>query len=491
MPWHLFGLALLVAFDPSVLQPGVTVIGPAPPTDGQVQLAPGERREVFAARGAGLIRELTLTPPKPSGPGLRLLMTWDGAAEPSVDAPVVDLMGASEGAPAYSCLLGEVSDEVWSLRLPMPFGDGAKIELINESGTPVSTRVGCQWDRLSEPPARARLHVAWRRQTLSAPGSGRLLEVQGTPGQVAAVRLDLRLTDDADALPGALRAELDGQPEGLVASGWRELFRNATPRANPESGLLAGDLQGDLRRVVGYRLFGEPLHFEQSCRLSLDYSGVQRPEPAEVDVTSTVYWYAKTAQPSGGAALDPLQRTCLFLGRLTPSPPKPEELFRRLIGDRDAILGFDDPSDWSRVIVRRPGGKTPRWIDTPGNDIGQPHPGRQGIGVLAPPEPGYSCRLYWKVMTPPGARLLRYVLSADPHRGPDQPGVRFTLSVCDGQHTTQLTTRTLTGRGGPTEAGWLREAVPIGHPGSAVLVILEVSGPSVDTELFIDRLSLE
>lgn len=491
MPWHLVGLALLAVFDPSVLQPGVSIVPPAAPGDNLLHLAAGERRTVLSANGAGLIREIALTTPRPAGPALRLLMTWDGAAEPSVDAPVADLMGAAPGVAPYSCLLGEVSDEVWSLRLPMPFADGARIELVNDGDAEIVTRFGSQWDALTAPPERGRLHVAWRRQTVPATGAAPLLEVRGVPGQIAAVRLDSQMTDDADALPGQLRVALDGQPEGLVAATWRELFRTGQPRGTAESGLLRGDFVGDLRRVTGYRLFPEPLHFEQSCRLSLDYGAAQRAEPAEVDVTSTVYWYGKTAQPAGGAPLALVERLRGFRGIAVPIPPKPEELYRRLIGDRDAILGFDTPADWARVLVRRPGRNTPRWIDNPRNEVGQPHPGRQGVGVLAPPEPGYTCRLFWKVMAPPGARLLRYHLSADPHRGPDAAAVRFALSVCDGQNTTQLRTVTLAGRGGPSDQGWLCDTSPVGRIADSILVILDVSGGDPNTELFIDRLSIE
>lgn len=95
--------------------------------------------------GAGVIREMRVAV-QPVTPevlrGLRLTMRWDGAREPSVDLPLGHFFGHgdsghAEAARFSSLVLGVTADEVYA-RFPMPYANGAVIDLCNDSPVAVT-----------------------------------------------------------------------------------------------------------------------------------------------------------------------------------------------------------------------------------------------------------------------------------------------------------------------------------------------------------------
>ena len=68
--------------------------------------------------------------------GLRLDMYWDGARTPAVSAPLGDFFGVGIGSivPFHSAIFSSPEGRSFNVSVPMPFRNGMRIVLMNESG---------------------------------------------------------------------------------------------------------------------------------------------------------------------------------------------------------------------------------------------------------------------------------------------------------------------------------------------------------------------
>ena len=138
-------------------------------------IEPGETREVFAAEGPGVITHIWFTIAAGSGAHLKeivLRMYWDGAAKPSVEAPVGDFFGLNLGQyfVYQSAFLNCSSVKALNCYFAMPFRRSARITATNEG----AQRVGAFYSNIdyrlvSALPERALYFHAQYRQ--SAPNA--------------------------------------------------------------------------------------------------------------------------------------------------------------------------------------------------------------------------------------------------------------------------------------------------------------------------------
>ena len=152
-------------------------------------LASGESLEL-RLDGAGVVRELRVAV-EPATPEvlrtLRLTALWDGAAVPSIDAPVGSFFGhthSGDAARFSSLLIGVTDGESWS-RIPMPYANGARIILKNESASAIArVRVALSAEALGAlPRGLGRLHATFHEAaaaTSEAPRFG----PQSIPGHL-------------------------------------------------------------------------------------------------------------------------------------------------------------------------------------------------------------------------------------------------------------------------------------------------------------------
>jgi hypothetical protein len=119
----------------------------------RVTLGSAEQRSVQLA-GPATIEELRLRVSRTKLAGLaavRLAVRWDGAADPAIELPILDLFAASRSVVARSNLVLAASsdgdDQLLSLRLPMPFRTGAQWQLQNSG----SATVDFQLEWFAEP----------------------------------------------------------------------------------------------------------------------------------------------------------------------------------------------------------------------------------------------------------------------------------------------------------------------------------------------------
>ncbi|MFH1965029.1 MAG: DUF2961 domain-containing protein, partial [Acidobacteriota bacterium] len=106
----------------------------------------GERRTLFEVEGAGIIRHIwiTIAPPPPalSRNDIILRMYWDGETEPSVQAPIGPFFGQGwDEAYNFSSTplaAGPVTGRGLVSYFAMPFADGARIEVENDTGQKIN-----------------------------------------------------------------------------------------------------------------------------------------------------------------------------------------------------------------------------------------------------------------------------------------------------------------------------------------------------------------
>lgn len=135
-------------------------------------IEPNGAHEVFAAQGPGVITHIWFTISAQSGNHLKeivLRMYWDGAAKPSVEAPVGDFFGLNLGQyfVYQSAFLNCSSIKALNCYFAMPFRRSARITVTNES----PQRVGAfyfniDYQLVPALPDRALyFHAQYRQQT--------------------------------------------------------------------------------------------------------------------------------------------------------------------------------------------------------------------------------------------------------------------------------------------------------------------------------------
>jgi hypothetical protein len=103
-------------------------------------LKAGEQRTLAEVKsGSGMVRRIWMTLNDRSPAmlrGLRLDMFWDGAKQPAVSVPLGDFFGIGLGnlVPFQSAIFSSPEGRSFNASVPMPFQNGMRIVLTNESG---------------------------------------------------------------------------------------------------------------------------------------------------------------------------------------------------------------------------------------------------------------------------------------------------------------------------------------------------------------------
>ena len=115
------------------------------PREERLELSPGEPREVVIA-GPALLRELAVSARPEALSSLHVRVWWDGASEPAIDGPLLDVLAAGLDPPPADGLwlssreLGD-GDRELALRIPAPFAAEARIALSAEVRASATLRV--------------------------------------------------------------------------------------------------------------------------------------------------------------------------------------------------------------------------------------------------------------------------------------------------------------------------------------------------------------
>ena len=313
--------------------------------DETAALEPGRALNINLS-GAGAIRQMRIVA-QPATPevlrGTRMQIKWDQVAEPSVDVPIGHFFGhAYSGHGTWftskaavlgrkplkdspyvdypsafnSLLLGVTEKEAYS-RFPMPFANGAKLTIENQSGKRIENlRVRLDVERLEHIPANwGRFHATWSE----APAATDKTPVFGpkkVPGKVVLEKegrgkyVGVMLTVDWPYEAGYWWGEGDwmiwtdenGWPPSYHGTGSEEYFNS-------------GWCQFDRKAVSGFVMLrpGHPtvysfhlndaFQFQRNVRVAEEQMGYG---PGEKVIrerhplwTSTAFWYAETARSAG------------------------------------------------------------------------------------------------------------------------------------------------------------------------------------------------
>lgn len=131
-------------------------------------IEPGERVVLADLAGPGTIRHVWMTfPPAPPEVmrGLYVEVFYDGASEPSVSVPCLDLFGLPLGRPVpyASALTSAQEGRGFNSYVPLPFREGVRVEVVNAAERP--RVLYYQLDYTLEPEVEpSYLHVAFRRE---------------------------------------------------------------------------------------------------------------------------------------------------------------------------------------------------------------------------------------------------------------------------------------------------------------------------------------
>lgn len=277
-----------------------------------IELDAGAARDLQVSGPATLL-ELTVRLPDRDYTALsdvRVLVRWDGAAEPAIDVPLHDLFGGGRVPPALSslALTSELDAEqrVLALKLPMPFSRSADLRLENRGSSPIAFELSARGDRAL--PAEPFGHLSVRdREVLgptsarsyaaaSATGRGRLVgacsHVRAFPDIYAGFQISA-----LNVLEGDVSATVDGRL-ALAGTGSEEYADNVFYfQDSPQATAFAQnwDVSSQYQLLGGasycrWHVLGTELDFSSSLELDVELGGFGNPYIVQ-DHRTVSYWY--------------------------------------------------------------------------------------------------------------------------------------------------------------------------------------------------------
>lgn len=324
-------------------------------------VAAGQTITLADIDGAGCIRRLYLTMQPKRLREMVLRFYWDGETTPSIECPVSDFFGIGHDhvTAKLSSLLFYVAPRYgYNCYIPMPFSNGARITITNESKELIGGvffKVGYHAYRepLNVP---WRFHAAWRR-VLPAYRRGApftLLEAKGDGRVIGLIyHVCKRDSDDRWTHGGGDQFFIDGEtaePMYLYGVGGEEFAHHAwglSPGAGPFSGAHLVHPEPGIKQAEGPSAF-EPHGWEQHDGGKYSMYRFYIPDPLEFhhsirftfgtaanEITSTAYWYQNEPH-TPFSKIPPIAKRA-FCSRLTE-----EELWQPLAIGQDipvAVLG--------------------------------------------------------------------------------------------------------------------------------------------------------
>jgi len=287
----------------------------------------GESRTLFEVEGAGMINHIwiTIAPPPPtlSRNDIILRMYWDGEANPSVQSPIGPFFGQGwDESYNYASLplaAGPVDGRGLVSYFVMPFANGARIEVENDSGRPIEAFYYyvdyVEVDALPED--MGRFHAWYNHELTEALPDGEnewgVLGPQGKnttgegnyliadlagKGQFVGVNYFVHSPTPMWCGEGDDMIFIDGEawPPSLHGTGTEDYFNTSwcpdTLFSHPYYGYArVNDDIGWLGRTHVYRFhIADPIHFDQSLRFTIEHG---HNDNLTLDLASVAYWYQR------------------------------------------------------------------------------------------------------------------------------------------------------------------------------------------------------
>jgi hypothetical protein len=288
----------------------------------------GEKTTIMDIKGAGVISHIWIT----IGPGAEILnrndiiirMYWDGNSFPSVESPIGPFFGNGWNE-AYNFVSAPLSvtpgwGKSYVSYFAMPFSNGAKIEIENQSGKEISSfYYNIDYVEMKKLPDNSGRFHAWYNHELTealadgenewgtlgetgknktGDGNYTFADIKGK-GQFVGVNYYVNCPtpmwygegDEMVFIDGETLPSINGTgTEDFFNTSWcpKELFQHpyfGYPRVNNETGWLG--------HTHVYRFFiNDPFYFDKSCKFTIEHGHNNN---LTLDLASVAYWYQDKA----------------------------------------------------------------------------------------------------------------------------------------------------------------------------------------------------
>ncbi|HEY9167113.1 MAG TPA: glycoside hydrolase family 172 protein [Candidatus Kryptonia bacterium] len=265
-----------------------------------ISIPAGKSVSIMDVQGPGAVARIWMTVGSSDPYYLRRIlmrMYWDGEQDPSVEVPLGDFFGTGFGYKQYiSRFVGMTSGGFYSY-FPMPFNKSAKVEIVNETGSTISSfYYNIDYQKVDQPFGIdvGYFHACWNRDIrtrskenyliLDAEGRGQFvgcnLNIQGYDNNLWFLEGDEMIYVDGETKPS-----VNGTgTEDFFNSGW---YFNRGEYSAPFHGLIWKI--DSTSQIAAYRfLVGDAVPFSKSIRVTIEH-GTENTEAA--DYSSTAYWY--------------------------------------------------------------------------------------------------------------------------------------------------------------------------------------------------------
>jgi hypothetical protein len=163
----------------------------------------GEKVLLANLDGPGTVRHIWVTAipmPPEALRALRLEVFYDGSDEPSISVPLPDFFGIIHGRPVpYASALQSCQEgRGFNSYLPMPFGDGIRVTLTNESTRPIILYYQIDYSLESQfDDSVGYLHATFRRENPTTLGRDFVISrSSGGPGRFLGCNVGIRVVDE-------------------------------------------------------------------------------------------------------------------------------------------------------------------------------------------------------------------------------------------------------------------------------------------------------
>ena len=290
-----------------------------------IPIKPGETVDIASIEGAGIIKHIWITMGC-DDPMIRrnaiIRMYWDDEENPSVESPIGDFFGQGWGEKynyiSLPLAAAPAGGNALNCYFPMPFGDGARISIENQSSEEINSffyYVDYEEHREIGPEA-GRFHAWWNREITTPSrdyenewGIGGIFcntsdkenylfaDIEGK-GQFVGVNYFVDNPGPMWYGEGDDMWRIDGEewPFSLHGTGTEDFFNSSwCPNEvyeHPYFGYArVPNKFGWMGRTHCYRfLIQDPIYFDKSLRASIEHG---HDNCLTLDISSVAYWYQK------------------------------------------------------------------------------------------------------------------------------------------------------------------------------------------------------
>ena len=356
-----------------------------------IKIDAGETTVLADIEGAGVITHIYFTMIMPDPLDYRdalLRMYWDGEETPSVEVPFGDFFCIS------NCVVRRFASLMVSVNLgggdhtvnngincyfPMPFSNGARIELVNQSTRTFGGVYGRLWYHIDYdvyedgiPDDVGRFHAQWRRENLTTPANAPkgdtsifpgvniggednyvMLEAEGE-GHIAGLFLQVDNVQGGWYGEGDDMIFIDGDtwPPSIHGTGSEEVFGGgACPDkeyAGPYTGFLLVENKDDDKfkgKNAMYRWYlQDPVRFRENVKMTIEHGHAN---DYASDYSSVAYWYQKEPHAAFPEIVPVAERRPRMDEGFESAHDKFEVLTARVIAAQEAyIFGGKPQAEW-------------------------------------------------------------------------------------------------------------------------------------------------